>query len=133
LEEVFIVTQSTQGAATMRMQGEPRVALVFELLEHDLLTRIAERRVNVTEAHHFLQQLLNGVAYMHAHNIFHRDIKCICERIATVLCYCAAAVCFSCSLSRFSAVHLSVHSFSFLQMTVDSAIGSEQPPHRESR
>mmetsp|Transcript_44269 Transcript_44269/g.111544 ORF Transcript_44269/g.111544 Transcript_44269/m.111544 type:complete len:592 (-) Transcript_44269:101-1876(-) len=75
LEEVFIVTESTQGAATLRMQGEPRVALVFELLEHDLLTRIAERRVNVTEAHHFLQQLLNGVAFMHAHNIFHRDIK----------------------------------------------------------
>jgi serine/threonine protein kinase len=65
LEEVLYDTQSG------------RLALVFELMDHNVYELIRGRKTHVKPAtvKLLMYQLFKAVAHMHKHGIFHRDIK----------------------------------------------------------
>ena len=59
-----------------KSNGESAVYLVFEFIENDLENLIAEKRdFSVFEKKFILFSILNGVAFLHAKGIIHRDIK----------------------------------------------------------
>jgi len=51
--------------------------LVFEFCEHDLAGLLANERVvfELSEIKKLMQQLFNGLFYIHRHKVLHRDIK----------------------------------------------------------
>ncbi|KAJ1913738.1 serine/threonine protein kinase, CMGC, CDC2/CDK sub [Mycoemilia scoparia] len=56
---------------------QPSIYMVFPYMEHDLMGLIENKRVSLTIPHIklYMQQLLEGTAYMHKNNILHRDMK----------------------------------------------------------
>ena len=52
------------------------VYLVFEYMEQDLLAIISKKLpLDVSQTKCILQQILEGVSFLHSHNVMHRDIK----------------------------------------------------------
>jgi cyclin-dependent kinase 12/13 len=71
-----IVTDKQTAAEFRRDKGA--FYLVFEYLDHDLMGLLESQMVEFNEAQiaSFTKQLLGGLAYCHAENFLHRDIKC---------------------------------------------------------
>lgn len=71
-----IVTDKLTAADLRRDKGA--FYLVFEYLDHDLMGLLESQMVEFNESQiaSFTKQLLGGLAYCHAENFLHRDIKC---------------------------------------------------------
>lgn len=52
--------------------------LVFDYMDHDLMGLLESGRISLDSRHTaaLIKQLLLGLAYCHARNFLHRDIKC---------------------------------------------------------
>ena len=62
---------------------DPRIELYFDFIDEDLAKMMKKRKtvdplatkVFLCQIQNIMRQILNGVAYMHAKNVFHRDLK----------------------------------------------------------
>jgi serine/threonine protein kinase len=58
--------------------GAGELYMVFEFVQNDLAGIVASKEYNLTkpQVRFYMKQLLSGIAYCHAQNVIHRDIKC---------------------------------------------------------
>uniref|UniRef100_A0A5S6QQ43 Cyclin-dependent kinase 12 n=1 Tax=Trichuris muris TaxID=70415 RepID=A0A5S6QQ43_TRIMR len=71
-----IATNQHEPTGFMKEKGV--FYLVFEYMDHDLMGLLESGYVNFDDVHiaFMMKQLLSGLAYCHAKNFMHRDIKC---------------------------------------------------------
>ncbi|KFD49469.1 hypothetical protein M514_09654 [Trichuris suis] len=69
---------TNQHEATGFMKEKGVFYLVFEYMDHDLMGLLESGYVDFNDVHiaFMMKQLLSGLAYCHAKNFMHRDIKC---------------------------------------------------------